>query len=123
MDELAVIEPFHGTDFVIYRRESKGFTKIYRYPEKMEFLHAIWGGELCGERVFIGGYRRLEKNLFILKWRDGGIRAQVIERGSGPSNVSVVNKQSSSHISNDRLIVANREAGSADLFEVYESGE
>ena len=40
--ELATIEPFHGTDFVVYHKEGDGYKEMYRYPEKMAFVHVVW---------------------------------------------------------------------------------
>ena len=59
-EELAVIEPFHGDAFVIYKKDGGQYREIYRYPTPVSFLHAIWGGRLCGENVFLAGCRELD---------------------------------------------------------------
>lgn len=115
VDEMAVISPFHGTDFLVYKKGGNGYQEIYRHPEKMDFLHAIWGGELAGEPVFVGGFRALEQSLFLLHWRDEAMRAETIEIQGGPSNVAVVRSPQG-----DRLLVANREAAQAAVFDVTE---
>lgn len=112
-DELAVIEPFHGTDFVVYHKENNKYVEMYRHSEEMDFLHAIWGGELQGEPVIILGYRALAKNLTILRWKDRSICSEVIEYGGGSSNLTVV-----SYNGTDRLVVANRESNQAAIFDV-----
>ena len=112
-DELATIEPFHGTDFVVYHRQDGEFVPLYRHPEKMEFLHAIWAGNLDGEPAIIAGYRGLARNLFMLRWRDGEVRSEIIEHGGGPSNVTVVD-----HHGRPRLLVANRESHQAVFFDL-----
>jgi len=113
--ELATIEPFHGTDFVIYRREGGEFVPIYRHPDKMAFVHAIWGGELDGEPSLIAGYRGLAEDLFLLRWRNGEVHSEVIEHGGGPSNVTVVD-----YDGHPRLLVANRESHEAVLFDLVQ---
>ena len=44
VDEVAMIEPFHGDSFRIYKPTDGGFEPIYEYPSKLAFTHAIWGG-------------------------------------------------------------------------------
>ncbi len=112
-NELAVIEAFHGTDLVIYRKNDSEFVEMYRHPVKMNFLHAIWGGDLGGEPVLILGYRQLAKDLFLLRWIDGKIQSEIIEHGGGPSNLTVVQYKG-----NSRLLVANRESDQAVVFDV-----
>jgi len=114
-EELAVIEPFHGSDFVVYHKTSDGYKEMYRYPEKMEFVHAAWGGMLRGEPVFLGGCRAVNKELFMLRWKNGKIQAETIETGYGPSNVAVLHGRNE-----DRILAANRESAEAALFMVYD---
>lgn len=115
MEEIAVIEPFHGTDFVIYHKTLEGYTEIYHYPGKMDFVHAIWGGNLRGEPVFLGGCRAVNKELFMLYYRDGNIHEKTIETGYGPSNVSVFHG-----IKEDYILAANRESAEGALFTVLD---
>lgn len=112
-DEIATIEPFHGTDFVVYHRNGNSYSEIYRYPEKMDFVHVIWGGVLNGRNVFLGGCRKMGKELFLLYWEQNGFHIQKIEEGRGPSNVAVI-----SHKNGDRILVANRESGEGAVFQV-----
>ncbi|HEX3039678.1 MAG TPA: FG-GAP repeat protein [Caproiciproducens sp.] len=117
-DELAVIEPFHGTDFVVYHKKENQYTELYRYPNKMDFVHVVWGGKLCGEPVFLGGCRAVDKELFVLRWKHGTICAEQIENGKGPSNVAVIHGAGE-----DTLLVANRESAEAAVFSVQADGE
>lgn len=110
--ELAVIEPFHGSQLVLYHKQGSGYVEMYRHPKEMKFLHALWGGCLQGEQVLIAGYRELDRELFMLTWRDGHICTERIECGGGASNLCVVN-----HHGNNRLLVANREADEAVVFD------
>jgi hypothetical protein len=116
VDELAAIEPFHGTDFVIYHKTEEGYTPVYRYPQKLAFCHVVWGGRLRGQPVFIGGCRAGNQELFLLRNIDGSIQSETIEIGSGPSNVTVVRDPRQ-----DLIAVANRGTGQGALFVVRDS--
>lgn len=113
IEELAAIEPFHGTDFVVYHKDGEEYKEIYRYPEKMDFLHVIWGGRLKGEPVFLGGCRAINKEFFVLRYKDGEIKAEIIEEGHGPSNVAIIKKDGK-----ELILTANRESNEGALFTV-----
>ncbi len=113
IEEIATIEPFHGSDFVIYHKTPEGYAEIYRYPDKMDFVHVIWGGRLGGEPVFLGGCRAVNKEFFVLRHKEGGIHAEIIETGYGPSNVAVLPGKDREYI-----LAANRESGEGALFTV-----
>jgi len=52
-EELCAIAPFHGDTVNIYEKKNDRFELAYTYPEKLEFLHAIFGGDICGKPVWI----------------------------------------------------------------------
>ena len=112
-EELAVIQPFHGNEFVIYKKFDGHYQEIYRYPTPVDFLHAIWGGSLCGENVFLAGCRALDKELFLIRWTSQGPKEVVIERGFGPSNVAVFGDGET-----DYVLTANRQKDEGALFTV-----
>jgi hypothetical protein len=124
VDELATIEPFHGNDFKIYRQTESCFSPIYQYPgghaagqpDVFSFGHVVWGGQLRNENVFIGGCRAGRRELFVLRWRNGGICEETIETGGGPANIAVINGRE-----HDLLLVANHEIGEGALFIVTDS--
>jgi len=111
VDELAAIEPFHGTKFTIYSKTAEGFTPLYRYPGNTEFLHVVWGGKLRDEPAFIGGCRGGNKDLFLLRWKNGEIVNEIIDTGTGPSNVAVVNGKDG-----DFILAANHENGEGAVY-------
>jgi hypothetical protein len=111
VDEIAVIESFHGSQFNIYRKGEKGYSLLYQYPHKTEFLHVVWGGKIRGQPVFIGGCRGGNKELFFLRWQNGKIKSQVIDSGAGPANVSVINEQN-----RDLILTANHEIGEGAVY-------
>jgi hypothetical protein len=113
IDELAAIEPFHGSRFCIYSRQGNGCSLLYQHPGNTDFLHVVWGGKLRGENVFIGGERGGLKELFLLRCQDGKIVSEIIETGAGPANISVVNGKD-----RDLILVANHESGEGAVYEV-----
>jgi hypothetical protein len=112
IDELATIEPFHGDTFNIYKPRDGACEPLYHAPDQV-FCHAIYGGRLRGENVFMAGNRGGERELFLLRWREGSLVREVIESGGGPSNVFVLPGKD-----RDLLAVANRERGEAAVFSV-----
>ena len=114
--ELATIEPFHGNEFVINKKSEDGYQIVYRYPNIMDFGHVVWGGELCGVPCFIGGNRRRNKELFLVR----GVKAEepcfetiVIDAGQGPSNVAVLHEDGK-----DVILADNREIAQAAYYTV-----
>lgn len=113
-DELVTIEEFHGGNFIINKKINGEYKEIYKYPKEMDFGHVVWGGKLRGVPTIIGGYRRVEKELFIIQCEDKKnltFKTEVIEAGVGPSNVAVINEKD-----RDIIISANRELGEAALY-------
>ena len=111
IEELACIEPFHGDHFTVYRNVDGRYEPCYEYPGEMSFGHAIWGGSLRGENVFICGCRGGGRDLFMLRWNGRELLAETLETGRGTSNVHVVPGKD-----HDLLLMANRESGEAAVF-------
>jgi hypothetical protein len=110
-EELAVIQPFHGNTFIVYKKQGGAYHELYRYPDPMEFIHVVWGGALGGRNVFLGGCRSLNKELFVLYWENGRIVKQVLDRGCGPSNIAVHYRAGVAC-----LLAANHSAGLASVY-------
>jgi hypothetical protein len=113
-DELVTIEDFHGGNFLINKKIDGEYKVIYKYPKEMDFGHVVWGGKLRGVPSIIGGYRRVEKELFVIQCDDKEkltFKTEVIEAGTGPSNVAVLNDKD-----RDIIISANREIGEGALY-------
>ena len=115
VEELAVIAPFHGNDFIVYRKTGDSYMPMYRYPGEFDFGHAVWGGKLRGEAAFIGGCREKDRELFLLRWENGAVYMETIEAGAGPSNVLVLPREDK-----DILVVANREMSKGALYLVQD---
>jgi hypothetical protein len=110
-DELAIIQPFHGNRFSIYRRQGDEYREIYAYPVRQDFYHAVCAARLGGEKLFIGGARRGAMQLFAIGWRNGRLDSFVIDENVGPSNVAVLNLED-----RDILLSANRQIDEAAIY-------
>ncbi len=111
VDELATIEPFHGENYKINKKIDGEYKVVYEYPNKAEFIHAVWGGELRGESTFIGGVRRKDAELFTIQYRNGKYDTTIIDKGRGPANIAVINE-----CSRDIIIAANNTIHEACLY-------
>lgn len=112
-DELCVLSPFHGEKISIYKKCFGAYMKVYEYPEDMEFLHAIYGGEICGRPGFVTGNRKGKRRLLLFRWSSeaGTYTCDVIDEGRGPANVFHY-----MHGGKDVLIAANRETDEIAMY-------
>ena len=116
-DELVTIEPFHGNAFCIYKKIDREYHVIYQYPHEVDFLHVVWAGLFNGIPTVFGGVRRMNKELFMIRYNKdtGQYDITEIEYGGGPSNIFVVNQEDG-----DLIMCANRERGQAVVYKVKE---
>ena len=66
--ELVTLSPFHGDDLNIFHLDDGKYTLEHGYPEKLEFLHAIWSGKINGHPLVLLGHRKGERDLFALTY-------------------------------------------------------
>lgn len=117
-EELAVISPFHGDTFSIYKEWGDTFERIYTYPQKLEFLHAIYGGELCRRPGLVIGHRKGARLLLAIRSdRRGSYKCQILDSGRGAANVLHYCKDG-----RDYLIAANRETDEIAMYTLEEEG-
>ncbi len=114
-EELCTIAPFHGDTVKIYEKKSGGFELAYTYPEKLEFLHAIFGGEVLGKPVWILGHRKGERYLLAFTYENGSYGAQTLDQGCGAANVLHYTYEGK-----DVLIATNREINEIARYELTE---
>ncbi len=110
-DELLVFSPFHGDRVLIYRYKSGKYELDYVYPEKLDFLHAIWSGILQGRETVVVGHRKGERNLLRFFWKDGEYHAEVIDYDCGSANVYGFHREN-----RDYIISANREINEIAMY-------
>lgn len=111
-EELLTIEPFHGDTIVFYKKENGEYKKYYEYEEKLEFLHAMFGGELCGKPRFVVGHRNGERKLLSFAAdKQGGFEVQELDKNSGSANLLHYRYQDK-----DVLIATNREVDEIAMY-------
>lgn len=117
--ELLVLSPFHGDTITIYKSGADGFTPVYVYPQKAEFLHAIWCGKIAGKTAAVVGHRKGIMELLAFLWDEEKKEYTFykIDEGRGPANVYAY-----SHNGEDILIAANRETDEVAMY-IFEKGD
>lgn len=116
-EELCTIAPFHGDTLNIYHWsvDDGRYKLAYTYPEKLEFLHAIFGGKVCGKMTWIVGNRKGDRKTIAITYEDGKYKSQLIDEGRGAANVLHYVYQGK-----DILIAANRETNEIARYELTE---
>lgn len=115
--ELVVLSPFHGDEVSVYKKMGKGYEKVYQYPEKAEFLHAIWSGKLGGKTVVVLGHRKGARRLFALVCMDGRYSFKTIDDDCGPANA-----YGYTYDGRDILITTNREINQIAMY-TFDKGD
>ncbi len=88
--ELVTLSPFHGDDLNIFHLKDGKYILEFSYPGKLEFLHAIWSGEIMGKPTVLIGHRKGNRDLFALTFNNEtkAYERQIIDTDSGPANVT-----------------------------------
>lgn len=113
--ELAVLSPFHGDRLTIYKKQENGYEKVYEHEKPLEFLHAVYGGGLCGRKALVVGHRKGDRNLLAFTWnkKTGKYEWEILDGNCGPANVYHYTKDGK-----DILISANRETDEIAMYTV-----
>lgn len=115
--ELFVMSPFHGDTVSIYKRYNGKYEKIYEYPQKLEFLHAIYGGDINEIPTVIIGHRKGKREL--LAFRSdymGGYLVECLDRDTGAANVLHYRMDDK-----EIVVAANREINEIAMYELAEN--
>jgi hypothetical protein len=111
--ELLTLSPFHGEDLRIFRLVDGKYVLDYTYPEKLDFLHAIWSGKINGQPTVLLGHRKGNRDLFTLtydKAQKTYVR-QTLDEDHGPANVTFI------ETADQQIIVAtNRETNEVAMY-------
>ena len=88
--ELVTFSPFHGDDLNIFHLDDGKYVLEYSFPEKLEFLHAIWSGTINEIPLVLIGHRKGNRDLFALTYdhTTKTYQRQVIDDDRGPANVT-----------------------------------
>lgn len=111
--ELGVLAPFHGEVIAIYKRKDGVFEKVYEYGKPAEFVHAIYGGMLCGKPAFVVGHRKGARELLAFTYnpQTGSYDVQVLDTDCGSANVYHYEKDGK-----DIIISTNREIDEVAMY-------
>ncbi|MBS6196040.1 MAG: hypothetical protein KH828_10730 [Clostridiales bacterium] len=117
--ELLVLSPFHGDEVTIYKKENEKYVKVYQYPEKADFLHAIWSGRLAGKPVAVIGHRKGARRLLAFSWDENkkDYTFKTLDDDCGPANA-----YGYAYGEKDILISANREINEIAMY-IFEKGD
>ncbi len=102
IDELVTIEPFHGNELCIYKKNGSEWIKKYSRP--LSFGHGLSAGTVKGQRVIVVGNRRDSEALemhIIHSLED--IEKFIIEDHAGPTQIKIFH-----HNGTDYILSANQ---------------
>ena len=92
-EELVTIGPFHGNELLIRKKvDDRRYETVYQYPNKMDFAHAVWAGNLLSKPSVVFGIRRMDCELGYIQFdtERNEYNTEIIEKGVGTANVDVV---------------------------------
>ena len=118
--ELLTISPFHGDTVEIWHLTDGKYVPVYEYPEKLPFLHAIYGGAVYGRPTVYVGNREEDKLLlgFFYDPSSGTYQTEEVDRGAGPANCMLFARDG-----HPALLAANRETNEIAIYDIYPDGK
>ena len=116
-NEILTLSAFHGDTLSVWHEGEveDTYAKVWEDPEKRDFLHAIWSGEICGEKCAVIGNRKGGRDLFRVHYADGSYQLEMIDHDRGPANCWVIKDGDAT-----RIVAANRETDEVALYDVSE---
>lgn len=114
-DEILTLSAFHGDTLAVWHEgeTEDTYVKVWEDPEKRDFLHAIWSGEIYGEKCAVIGNRKAGRDLLRVHYADGSYQLETIDHDRGPANCWVFTDGDAC-----RVIAANRETDEVALYDV-----
>jgi hypothetical protein len=109
-DELVTIEPFHGNELCIYKRNGSEWIK--KYSSLLSFGHGLSAGIVKGQRMIVAGNRRDSEALemhIIHSMED--IEKFIIEEHAGPTQIKIFH-----HNGIDFILSANQVRNEVALY-------
>lgn len=111
--ELVVFSPFHGAKVDVYALQNAGYTHVYAYDQSFDFSHAIWSGEIAGQKIALLGNREGTRHLMGLTYENGAYTTQIFDQ-----NVGVANTLAYKNGEMDCIVSANREINEIAFYQV-----
>ena len=104
-DEIALITPFHGSDFRILKPVNGEYREVYH--RDIAFGHVLWFGEVNGIPSFVLGYREGDGQLLLIRSDgNGGFSETTLDTACGPSQIACFQEDDCF-----RILSANRKTG------------
>lgn len=115
-EELLTLSPFHGDTVAIWHMDHGTYQKVYEYPEKLPFLHAITAGNIYGIPTVFVGHREGQKLLLSFYYDRARNRYQCtkIDQNTGPANCMLFARNG-----NPALFVTNREINEVAVYDIF----
>ena len=111
--ELLVLSPFHGDSLNVYHFDDSKYDWVFRYPERLPFLHAICAGEFNGIQYAFIGNRKGNRNLFAIHY-DKVTKKYIVDQIDGDAGAA------NCLYYNNKIIAANREKDEIALYTLRE---
>lgn len=89
-NELVTIEPFHGENLNVYKREAEKW--VLKYTDTLSFGHGLSCGKFNGKPVIVAGNRRGSFTLDmheVVDLQKGIFRKSILEEDAGPTQTQV----------------------------------
>ena len=115
-DELLTISPFHGDTLSIWHLAAGTYQKVYAYPEKLPFLHAITAGTVYGRPMVFVGHREGRRSLlgFYYDRPQNRYTFDILDENTGAANCLLFSRDG-----HPALLVTNREVDEAAIYDVF----
>lgn len=87
--EMFTLSPFHGDTVRIFSQDESGrYVRSYEYPQKLEFVHSLWAGEVYGKPYAVIGHRKgTSRDLYGISYAEGTYHFEVLDKDVGSTNV------------------------------------
>jgi hypothetical protein len=111
--EFALLSPFHGNQFDIYKKVGDEYRSVFQYPRQLDFYHAIFADTFNGVPSVVIGARKEDMDLFLVQYDKNEKRftSHLVDTEVGPSNARIVHTENG-----DILMSANRQIGQAAIY-------
>ena len=115
-DELLTVSPFHGDTLSVWHLVAGVYQKVYEYPEKLPFLHAISAGVVYGRPMVFVGHRAGRRTLFGFYYNGTQNRYafDVLDENTGAANCLLFSRGG-----HPALLVTNREIDEVAIYDIF----
>lgn len=113
--EILTFSAFHGEELAIWHEGAveDSYECVWKNPQPLKFLHALWAGELGGVTCAVIGHRKAERDLLRVWFEDDRYHLECIDHDFGPANCWAYSTDQAEYV-----IAANRETDELALYEV-----